>query len=334
MDRPLAGRTASHTNAFAATATALLLALMLATLAGCHTGLHTGGTPHAPDVRIEAPAISAKEAHHLPGLHNLVTYADDLLCGGVPDDDAGFASLAAMGIKTVLSVDGAKPDLKRAHKHGLRYVHLPISYDTVTVERQRDLAQAITNLEGPIYVHCHHGKHRSGAALATALVRAGKLTVEQVCERMGVSGTAHSYTGLWAAVREATPLSQDELRADPASFPSVTEVTGMVATMAEIDQVIDLVRQAHDAKWQAPDDHPDLVAKKETQRLAELMRSLRADVESQQFPADYQQQLEHSIEVSTKLNDAVHAGNAIQAAQLLATLGKSCKSCHRTYRNK
>ncbi|HIE72390.1 MAG TPA: hypothetical protein EYP98_20725, partial [Planctomycetes bacterium] len=202
-------------------------------------------------VEIVTPTTTAKKARNLPGLHNVVTYADELLCGGVPEGEQGFAALATLGVKTVISVDGATPDLVHATAHGLRYVHLPISYDTVSSERQLQLAQAIRNVQRPIYVHCHHGKHRRGAALATALVCAGEMSVAEVSERMGVSGTAASYTGLWQAVRAAQPMSPAQLQADPASFPSVTVVTGLVATMAEMDQIIDLVRQSHQARWQA-----------------------------------------------------------------------------------
>lgn len=306
----------------------LLITGAVALVPGCLS------TPAIPDVELVTPTTAEKVAVHLPGIHNLVTYEDDLLCGGVPEGEEGFATLQKLGVKTVISVDGATPDVASAEKFGLRYVHLPISYDTVTVERQTQLAQAICNVERPIFVHCHHGKHRSGAALGTALVRAGKLTPDEVAERMGVSGTAKSYTGLWAAVREAKALGAEELKADPASFPSITTVTGLVATMAELDQVIDLVKQAHEAQWRAPDDHPDLVAAKETARLAKLMASLRDDEESQAYEPEYQRMLQHSIDASQKLDDAVQAGNFIQAAQMLSTVSKSCKACHRSYRNK
>ena len=317
----------------------LLTAGLLATFAGClanqDRASESGAShPAISDVVLVAPPTSAKEALNLPGVHNIVTYAPDLVCGGVPEGDEGFETLQKMGIKTIISVDGATPDLKRAKAHGLRYVHLPIGYDTVTTERQQQLAQAISNVEGPIFMHCHHGKHRSGAGLGTALVRAGRMSVEEVSERMHVSGTSKSYEGLWQSVREAQPMSKDELQADPASFPSITQVTGMVATMAEIDQVIDLVRQAHEAKWQAPDDHPDLVAEKETRRLADLFARLRDDADSKKRPDEYQQILDHSIEVSGQLDQAVRQGQAIQAAQLLATPETSCKTCHKSFRNK
>ena len=319
------------------TATTLWTGVILAAIGGCLSGCLANlgkGDSSVTDVIIEQPAISAQTPRNLPGVNNVVTYAPGLICGGVPEGDEGFETLAAIGIKTVISVDGATPDLKRSGTLAIRYVHLPIGYDTITIARQQQLAQAISNLESPIYMHCHHGKHRSGAGLATALVRSGRMTIEAVSARMHVSGTSPSYAGLWQAVRDAEPLGKEQLRADPASFPSITEVTGLVGVMAEIDQVIDLVRQSHEAKWRAPDDHPDLVAEKETQRLSELFKSLLSDEESLAHPAEYQRFLNNSIKVSERLDQAVRSQNAIQAAQMLSTLATSCKTCHRTYRNK
>src|SRR3712207_7739670 len=62
---------------------------------------------------------------------------------------------------TVISVDGARPDVELARKYGLRYVHLPIGYDDVTENEGRAIAKAITELPGPFYIHCHHGDRKS-----------------------------------------------------------------------------------------------------------------------------------------------------------------------------
>ncbi|MBM3972636.1 MAG: hypothetical protein FJ301_00835 [Planctomycetes bacterium] len=289
----------------------------------------------APQVpAVAPPALAATKAEHLPGLHNVVTYAPNVVGGGQPEGEEGLVTLKGMGIKTVVSVDGATPDIANAEKLGLRYVHLPISYDTVTLERQQQLAQVLANCDRPIYVHCHHGKHRSAAALATALVRAGALTPDAAKARMQVSGTAKEYTGLWQAVDAATPLDAAALRADAKAFPSVMKVTGLVATMAEIDAVIDLVKQAKDAGWKAPADHPDLVAGKETARLAKLFATLANDTESKEFAADYQQKLERSIAASAALDAAMRGNDAATADAQLAVLGKSCKECHVSYRDR
>lgn len=319
----------SASSLFPRTLGGAALATLVLFAAGCQQ-TSTGSITHA---QVSAPPADSQVATTLPGLHNVVTYAPDIVCGGVPEGDEGLHSLAAMGIKTIVSVDGAVPDVEGAERLGMRYVHLPISYDTVPAKRQLELAQALASLPGPVYMHCHHGKHRSAGALGSAVVLAGKLTPQQALERMEVSGTAKEYEGLWKVVREAKPLDANQLHADPASFPKVSEVSGMVATMAEIDLVFDLVKQAQKAGWKAPKDHPDLFAPKETQRLARLFAQLEEDPDSKQLPADYQTQLDHSIRITADLDAAVQANDAANADRLFATLGKSCKECHKTYRD-
>ncbi|MFN3244240.1 MAG: hypothetical protein ACE37K_22230 [Planctomycetota bacterium] len=303
------------------------LTVVLFAAVACHAAGH-------PAVEVVAPAVDATEAVDLPGLHNVVSYGDQIVCGGVPEGRRGLEVLRAMGIRTVVSVDGATPDVATAEQLGLRYVHLPISYDTVTRERQRELAQVLVHAERPIYMHCHHGKHRSAAALASAMVMSGTMGVEQACARMSVSGTSPSYEGLWEAVRSASALPAEQLQADMAQFPSVAEVSGMVGLMAEVDEVIDLVRQSHEAGWRAPQDHPDLVAEHETRRLARLFADMQQDEESRTYPDDYQQMLAHSIDLSQRLDQRVRAGDAIEAGKLLAAIGTSCKACHKVYRNR
>ena len=63
-----------------------------------------------------------------------------MLAGSQPEGNATLARLAAQGVKTVVSVQGAKPDVEAARKHGLRYVHLPISYNGVPTNRAVEFA--------------------------------------------------------------------------------------------------------------------------------------------------------------------------------------------------
>ncbi|MBL8747841.1 MAG: cytochrome c [Planctomycetes bacterium] len=306
----------------------LRAAVVLALLTACQQARPAAATPS-----IAAPSTNQTQPVQMEGLHNVVTYAPAMVCGGVPEGEEGLHTLAAMGIKTIVSVDGATPDAAGAERLGMRYVHLPISYDTVTPARQKELAQAIASTEGPIYMHCHHGKHRSAAALGSALVLAGKLTPEQATERMGVSGTAKEYKGLWKAVAEAKPIDAAQLKVDPATLPRISKVSGMVATMSEIDLVFDLVKQAQKAKWQVPKDHPDLVATKESKRLHDLYAGLQKDPDSQKMPADYQAWLEEEIANTRALDAAIRGGDTAAADKLFDVVGKSCKTCHTKYRD-
>src|SRR5688572_16768622 len=64
-------------------------------------------------------------------LHNVFRVDEGVFSGNSPDSDAGFEELVRLRVKTVISVDGTKPNVDLARKHGLRYVHLPIGYGGV-----------------------------------------------------------------------------------------------------------------------------------------------------------------------------------------------------------
>ncbi len=314
------------------------LGFLLAALAAACTAPVPRNEPreapaHGPGP-LAPPRLADSKPINLPGLHNIVAYADGVWTGAVPEGDEGFATLESLGVHLVVSVDGAVPDVDSARRHSIRYIHLPISYDTVSQERQLQLAQVIASTPGPIYMHCHHGKHRSAAAVGAAAVVAGRTDPAAAVERMKISGTAPAYEGLWSAVRNAKPADAAALATDIGAFPSIATVTGLVAAMAEIDLVNDLVRTAKENQWQPPSFHPDLVAPKETRRLRDLFASLVRDAESQAMDAGYKKVLDRAIVEASDLDEAVRQGDAAKSDALFAALGKSCKECHQPYRDK
>src|SRR6185369_3210497 len=100
------------------------------------------------------------------GIENFYQLSDKIFSGSAPESDAAFAALKERGIKTIITVDGAKPDVERAKKFGIQYVHLPIGYDGVPVKQAERMVKAAETLPGPVYVHCHHGLHRGPAGAA------------------------------------------------------------------------------------------------------------------------------------------------------------------------
>src|SRR6188508_1838179 len=64
------------------------------------------------------PAFQPLPTHDLENAYRLT---DKVLAGAQPEGDKSFAALRDMGVKTIISVDGAKPDVETAHKYGLRY---------------------------------------------------------------------------------------------------------------------------------------------------------------------------------------------------------------------
>src|SRR5688500_1461473 len=61
----------------------------------------------------------------LPGVHNVFRLSENLITGSQPEGDRAFQALAALGVKTIITVDSAKPDIERAQKYGMRYVQIP-----------------------------------------------------------------------------------------------------------------------------------------------------------------------------------------------------------------
>src|SRR5262245_46397548 len=66
-----------------------------------------------------------------PTLPNAFRLHTKVISGGQPDGELAFAKLKELGVKTIISVDGARPEVELAKKYGLRYVHLPHGYDGV-----------------------------------------------------------------------------------------------------------------------------------------------------------------------------------------------------------
>ena len=91
---------------------------------------------------LAAALIASGPSGGLP-IENFREVGSDLCVGGDPAGDAAFRALAERGVKTVVSVDGAKPDVATARKYGLRYVHIPIGYDGVPEKAGLSLARVV-----------------------------------------------------------------------------------------------------------------------------------------------------------------------------------------------
>ena len=294
------------------------------------------------------PSMSDDAAKDLEGLHNVVAYHEGFWSGGVPEGKAGFEQLRSMGVKTIISVDGAVPDLELAKSMGMRYVHLPIGYDGFDDARKAELVRAVRDLPKPIYLHCHHGKHRSAGAAAAVAVSLGWMTNEQAAARMKVSGTAAGYKGLWSCTAKAAPMAAAVIDAASASFPEVTRPESFVASMVAIDEAFDRLKLAEKAGWKAPADHPDLAPVADAGKLADLFRlvdeaSLRkcspegADELKSWMArsATAAAQLEAALERAGKNapDGAEAASQRAAATARMAGLAADCKACHAKYRD-
>ena len=280
------------------------------------------------------PQMDAPAPFVAPGLHNVVAFGPGFWSGGVPEGDEGFETLRRWGIRTVISVDGAEPDLARAQAHGLRYVHLPIGYNGFDDARKLELVRAVRDLQRPIYIHCHHGKHRSAGAAGTIAASLGWMDSDAAVGRMKLAGTAPQYKGLYACTASASLLSSALIDAAPADFPARSAPSGLVHSMVEIDEVTDHLKAIDRAGWKAPADHPDLVPAAEAGRLADLLRLLDEDPKVRARPGDFRAMLARDAALAQELEDGIVAGQP--ASTLRALFGKvtsGCTACHAKHRD-
>lgn len=301
----------------------------------------TGSAPKtaaaAPVEPIALPTMADEKPLDYPGIHNAVAYHEGFVSGSVPEGDEGFETLRAMGVKTIISVDGAEPEVAKAKAHGLTYIHLPIGYNGFDEQRKLQLVRATRDAmeDGPVYIHCHHGKHRSAGAAAAIATSLGWETAEEGVARMKVSGTAPNYKGLYACASEATALPGAVIDNVPANFPSTWKPSGYVKGMVEIDEVFEHLKVIEKAGWVTPRDHPDLVPVAEAGRLADLYRVLHDTDYVKSKPAGLGEMMVESQARAQKLEDLL-GGDVVDPVKLgeqFKLVTASCKDCHVKHRD-
>ena len=224
----------------------------------CSTGSLFLSCALAAALVAQQPAKWVPEKINVPSLPNAYRLHPRVISGGEPEGEEAFARLKALGIKTIISVDGARPQLVLAQKYGLRYVHLPHGYDGVPESRAQELAKAVRDLPGPVYIHCHHGKHRSPAAATVACVAAGFLAPEQALSVLTTAGTSANYRGLYQSAQAARRLDDKLLEGLHIEFPETVKVPPIADAMVQIEHTHDHLKSLAANHWQPLKQQPDL----------------------------------------------------------------------------
>ena len=115
--------------------------------------------------------MSSAQRLVLPGLHNFARVAPGLYRGAQPER-RGWRSLQALGIRTVLNLRSWHRERLRVRRLGMTPVELPLQADVRGARApspeqiQRFLALALGAEHQPVFVHCAHGKDRTGVLIA------------------------------------------------------------------------------------------------------------------------------------------------------------------------
>ena len=275
-----------------------------------------------------------------PGLHNLYALGKNVFSGSSPEGEAAFQALANLGVKTIITVDGARPEVDLARKFGMRYVHLPHGYDGISADLQLQLAKAAQELPGPIYVHCHHGKHRGPAAAAVLCMSKEGWNAKQAIDWLVAAGTATNYTGLYDVAREFRKPTAEELKAIQSDFPEIAKVSGLTENMVGVDERRENLKAVRAAGYGPLKDHPDIDPANEAVILWEHYREAQRLPEATQHGDDFIASLksaEAQVKEAERLLRLHREKPSSELRAMLdgafAAIGKSCSSCHKTYRD-
>lgn len=104
----------------------------------------------------------------LPNFHKV----NEHLYRGAQPREGGIKALAALGIRTIINLrgvdEGTRTEADEARAAGLRYFNIPLPGLSRPSDEDVTRALAVINEPEnyPVFVHCNHGKDRTGLIIA------------------------------------------------------------------------------------------------------------------------------------------------------------------------
>jgi tyrosine-protein phosphatase SIW14 len=111
-------------------------------------------------------AFAAAQPVALPNFHQV---SERIYRGAQPTPE-GFQTLAKMGIKTVVDLRREEPQVRGEQRIveglGMKFLSVPMSMQAPTEEQVSRVMQELNSNAGPVFVHCHGGRDRTGTVIA------------------------------------------------------------------------------------------------------------------------------------------------------------------------
>lgn len=286
-----------------------------------------------------ADAVPRPERIEARTIENFFRLGPKLYSGGDPQGEDAFSILKRLGVRTLISVDGAAPDVETARKYGLRYVHLPIGYDGVSREQAARIVKAASTLPGPVFLHCHHGKHRGPAAAALCAMAGERWSKDHATSWLKRAGTSPEYRGLYATVADFTAPSPDELERTPGDFPERTAPPPLVELMIDVDGKWDAMKAIRESGYRPPASSPDDDPPHMARQLVEQFKELARAAQKSRNP-DFTDRAESTAKLAGEFEAALrrYVEAPTEAArkkidETFIAVGKSCTACHARHRD-
>jgi protein tyrosine phosphatase (PTP) superfamily phosphohydrolase (DUF442 family) len=270
---------------------------------------------------------------HVAGIENFRKWSDKIAQGGQPAGEVAFRNLAAMGYRTIVSVDGARPDVAMATKYGLHYVHVPFGYDGVPKSAQTRIVKAVESADGPVFIHCHHGVARGPAGAIIARVAVDGISGEEAAKELKESGCSDHYAGLYRDVAAAVAPTAAELAAVPSVLPEYVSPGTLAEQMALLDRTWARVGAAKTASWAAPAGRADVVPSSEARVLWEHFREIGRLGDIENHGPEFLTNLQKAEDAGHALEDALDKGDKDAATKNFGVIKQTCDACHARWRD-
>lgn len=132
------------------------------------TTISYAGAEYPPaSIAFPERAVSSERIYNLPGLSNVGRVAPGVLRGAQPGRE-GYATLKAMGVKTVIDMRTSESEQKQVEAAGMRAIAVPIEMSRKGLkEKVEQVVELMSDpANQPVYVHCRHGQDRTGIVVA------------------------------------------------------------------------------------------------------------------------------------------------------------------------
>jgi protein tyrosine phosphatase (PTP) superfamily phosphohydrolase (DUF442 family) len=200
---------------------ALLLLFVLLAPPGVSPG--PADAPGNPSARGEMAGDNSADlprnfrvSHHLfglPGLTNVGRVASGIYRGAQPERE-GFATLKAMGVRTVINLRTRHGEREAVEAAGMRYVEIPMSFTkNVDPAAVRKALSVMTDpASQPVFVHCSRGADRTGVVAAVYRMEVDGWSEAEAEAEMEAFGFHEVWFQLKKFVRQYQEV-QEEVRA-------------------------------------------------------------------------------------------------------------------------
>ncbi|MDZ4833519.1 MAG: tyrosine-protein phosphatase [Candidatus Melainabacteria bacterium] len=161
-------------------------------------------------------------ASHPGDVPNLRMVSGRLLRGGQPTE-AGLSLLKQSGVKTIINLRAEEPKLieqekKSAERLGLKFISIPLyAFDQPNTKQFQQFLNGVAD-NSPVYVHCLHGRDRTGTMIGAYRIMMENWTFDSAFKEMMACGFRPGLTPLTRGLHELAKSKGDKSPMPSASF--------------------------------------------------------------------------------------------------------------------